>query len=54
MEHLQEKYGPGGYLKICIPWSDNARKLKELHGIIANSDALRAIFDRIFDQETSR
>lgn len=54
MEHLQEKYGPGGYLKICIPWSDNARKLKELHGIIANSDALRAIFDRIFDEETSR
>lgn len=28
IEHLNKKYGPEGYLKVWIPWSDNARNLK--------------------------
>lgn len=53
LEHLENKYGPQGYLKIWIPWSDNASRLSDLHKIIADSDRLKEIFNRIFDEETS-
>ena len=42
--HLREKYGRGGYLKLWIPWSDNAARLSELQDIIAD-DA--AIYDKV-------
>ena len=38
--HLREKYGRGGYLKLWIPWSDNAARLAELQDIIADDDAV--------------
>ena len=40
VEHLQEKYGRGGYLKLWIPWSDNAARLSELQDIIADAAAV--------------
>ena len=51
IEHLNEKYGPKGYLKIWIPWSDNARNLKKLHVLLADKKKLEEIFNRIFDDE---
>ena len=39
--HLREKYGRGGYLKLWIPWSDNAARLNELQDIIADDEAVR-------------
>ncbi len=42
--HLREKYGRGGYLKLWIPWSDNAARLSELQDIIADDSA---IYDRV-------
>ena len=39
--HLKEKYGRGGYLKLWIPWSDNAARLAELQDLIANDSRLR-------------
>lgn len=50
--HLAEKYGPEGYLKIWIPGSDNARRLKQLHAIIADPAQIRTLFDRLYDEET--
>lgn len=38
--HLREKYGRGGYLKLWIPWSDNAARLSELQDIIADAAAV--------------
>ena len=38
--HLREKYGRGGYLKLWIPWSDNAARLSALQDIIASDDAI--------------
>ena len=38
--HLCEKYGRGGYLKLWIPWSDNAARLAELQDIIADDKAV--------------
>ena len=40
VSHLKEKYGKGGYLKLWIPWSDNARRLNELQDLIADESAL--------------
>lgn len=53
LAHLKEKYGPDGYLKIWIPQSDNAMRLKEFHTIIADEQKLRNYFDRIFDYEST-
>ena len=39
--HLKEKYGRGGYLKLWIPWSDNAVRLNALQDVIADDKAVR-------------
>lgn len=52
IEHLHEKYGPEGYLKVWIPWSDNAHNLKKLHVLLTDRPRLDAIFNRLFDEET--
>lgn len=39
--HLKEKYGRGGYLKLWIPWSDNAVRLNALQDVIADEKAVR-------------
>ena len=49
-EHLHEKYGAGGYLKLWIPESDNAQRMAELRAIIADGAQLRAVFNRLYDQ----
>ena len=51
IEHLNEKYGPNGYLKIWIPWSDNAKNLKKLHVLLTDKKKLAEIFNRILDEE---
>ena len=38
--HLREKYGRGGYLRLWIPWSDNAARLSELQDMIADDAAI--------------
>ena len=42
--HLREKYGRGGYLKLWIPWSDNAAHLSALQDVIADDSA---IYDKV-------
>ena len=51
IEHLNEKYGPKGYLKVWIPWSDNAKNLKKLHVLLSYRKKLEEIFNHIFDKE---
>ena len=53
VEHLREKYGEGGYLKLWIPESDNAQRLAELREVITNEEKLRAVFNRLYDQLTA-
>ena len=50
LEHIREKYADGGYLKLWIPESDNARKLEDLRELIRRPALLREIFDREFSQ----
>ena len=51
--HLKEKYGEGGYLKLWFPESDNSRKLAELRSIIADHEALHALLEDIWIHEIS-
>lgn len=53
IEHLNDKYGPNGYLKVWIPWSDNAKNLKRLHALLTDKGCLEEIFNRLFVEETS-
>lgn len=46
VEHLHEKYGPDGYLRLWIPESDNAVRLAEFHALLADKAAIRRAFDR--------
>lgn len=46
--HLKEKYGRGGYLKLWIPWSDNASRLSALQDIIADDEAILKEVERIY------
>lgn len=51
VDHLMEKYAPGGYLRLWLPESDNARQLRALQAIIADEAMLRTTFDRLYDEE---
>ena len=52
LAHLEEKYGPGGYLTLYLPESHNAEGLAQLRTLIANRDALRAAFNKIWEENT--
>ena len=45
---FKEKYGDGGYLRLWIPWSDNALRLLELRSLLADHNAAREEVVRIF------
>ena len=45
--HLREKYGRGGYLKLWIPWSDNAANLAALQEVIADD---KEIYQKVLQQ----
>ena len=53
IEHLTEKYGRGGYLKVWLPWSDNAKRLEALRQKIDNPASIYPIFDRLYREETT-
>lgn len=52
VEHLNEKYNYGGYLRLWIEESENGRRLEELRQIIADKSLLRTIYDDIYNEET--
>lgn len=47
-EHLQEKYGEGGYLKLWIPQSENQQRLIELRRILKNKEELLHILEQTY------
>lgn len=50
LDHLHEKYGKGGYLKLWFPESPNVERLNSLREIIKDEPRLRRIFDRIYNE----
>lgn len=53
VSHLHEKYAEGGYLKLWIPESDNARQLASLRELIKDEPRLHQLFDAIYDEITA-
>ena len=54
LEHLNEKYAEGGYLRVWIDSSDNGERLRELRRIIADRALLREMFERIYAEENKK
>ena len=54
MEHMESKYSTHGYIKMWIPGSENEKKLNQLREYIAHPEAMRPIFDRLFDNEIDK
>ena len=48
VQHLREKYGEGGYLRLWFDDSPNAARLTRLRQLIASPAQLRPLFDRLF------
>ena len=53
-EHLRNKYGENGYLKLYIPQSQNAMRLAEFRALISSPRELRRAFDAIYDEEIKK
>ena len=53
VQHLKEKYGPGGYLQLYFPHSPNAERLADLRQLIGNEKELRLLFNIIYTRLTS-
>lgn len=53
LEHLHEKYAEGGYLHLLIPGSPNEEPLARLRETIKDTQRLRALFEKLFAEETS-
>lgn len=48
MQHLHEKYGRNGYLKLWFPESPNASRLEKLRQMIDNEEEIKDIFAKYF------
>lgn len=51
LDHLDEKYAEGGYLKLWIPESPNAERLRDLQQMIKDRTAVRNLAEEIYEQE---
>ena len=51
LEHLDEKYAEGGYLKLWVPESPNAERLHALQQIIKDKNKIKELVEAIYDQE---
>ena len=48
MQHLHEKYGRNGYLKLWFPESPNAARLEKLRQMIDEETIIKGIFQDVF------
>lgn len=51
LQHLDEKYAEGGYLRLWIPESPNAERLHALQQLIKNRPKIRELVERAYQQE---
>lgn len=54
IEHINEKYAEGGYLRLWIPESTNAVRLREFQSMVKDDVLLRNHFERIYGEETTK
>lgn len=49
-QHLIDKYSETGYLRLWLPESENAAKLKELRQIIRDEERLHRVFEKEYER----
>jgi len=49
-EHMAEKYASGGYLKLWIPESSNAKRLHDFQQTLNNENLTKELFNKIYDE----
>ena len=54
LDHLDEKYAEGGYLKLWIPESSNAERLHALQQLIKDRKKIRQLVEEIYEQYCTR
>lgn len=52
-QHMHEKYSASGYIRLWIPGSPNAKRLRIIQDIIEDEAQLKAIFTRIYTSLTN-
>lgn len=52
--HMDEKYAEGGYMKLWIPFSRNAKGLAALRVILKDDRELQSVFDTIYNEESHK
>jgi len=53
LNHLDEKYAEGGYLKLWIPDSPNAERLLQLQALIKDRTKIRELVEKIYETEAN-
>lgn len=51
LSHLDNKYSVHGYIKMWIPGSENEKQLKEIRDLMVDTNRLRTVFSKIYDEE---
>ena len=54
LEHMKEKYADGGYLKLWIPESANANRLKAFRQLLQDEQQTKMIFEEEWLKQTER
>lgn len=52
LDHLDEKYAEGGYLKLWIPESPNAERLHAFQQVIKDKAKITELVEQIYNEET--
>lgn len=52
LSHMNEKYAEGGYLKIWLPESTNAKRLRDFQQLVKDEIAIHHLFDEIWEEIT--
>ena len=51
LDHMANKYAEGGYLKLWIPESPNATKLKEFQTLLKNPETIQQLFNQEWEMQ---
>lgn len=52
LDHIDEKYAEGGYLKLWIPESPNAERLHAFQQVIKDKEKITELAEQIYNEET--
>jgi serine/threonine protein kinase len=50
-EHILEKYGPQGYLKLWLKTKKNQEGLQEIHAMLRDRKKMEAYLERLYENE---